>query len=54
MGLLLPCKVVLIEKEGKTRVMMLRISELSQKYLGSDGKKAIGFENELIEVLDSL
>lgn len=54
MGLLLPCKIVLMEKGQKTKVLMLRISELSQKYLGSDGRKAIAYENELIEVLNAL
>jgi len=54
MGLLLPCKIVLIEKGEKTRVMMLRVSELAQKYLGSDGKKAMVYEEELISVLDNL
>ncbi len=54
MGLLLPCKIVLIEKGEQTRVLMLRISELAQKYLGSDGSKAIGYENELISVLEDL
>lgn len=54
MGLLIPCKIVLIEKPSGTRVMMLRVSELAQKYLGSDGKKAEFYEEELISVLEKL
>lgn len=54
MGLLLPCKIVLVEKGENTRVMMLRVSELAQHYLNSDGKKAIEYERELISVLENL
>lgn len=54
MGLLLPCKVVLVEKGGETRVMMLRVSEVSKHYLGSDGKKAEEYEEELITILEKL
>lgn len=53
-GLLLPCKIVLIEKGGKTRVLMLRVSQLAKDYLGSDGSKATGYEDELISVLEKL
>lgn len=54
MGLLLPCKIVLVEKGNKTRVIMLRVSEVSRHFLGSDGKKAEGYEEELISILDKL
>ncbi len=53
-GLFLPCKIVLIEKGKNTRVLMLRVSELGRKYLGSDGKTAEGFEEELISVINRL
>lgn len=54
MGLLLPCKIVLVEKGDKTRVMMLRVSEVSKNYLGSNGKKAEEYEEELISVIEKL
>ena len=53
-GLFIPCKIVLIEKDGETRVLMLRVSELSRNYLNLDGKTAEKYENELIEVLKAL
>lgn len=53
-GLFIPCKIVLIEKDGKTKAMMMLVSELGRKYLGSDGKKAEEYEKELISVIDRL
>lgn len=51
-GLLIPCKIVLIEKGDSTKIEMMRVSELAQKYLGSDGKTAEKYEEELIAVIE--
>ncbi len=53
-GLFLPCKMLLIEKENKTRVVIMRVSELARKYLGSDGAKVSGYEEELISLINRL
>lgn len=53
-GLFLPCKIVVAEKDKKTKVMMLKVSEMARAHLNTEGKEAEKYEEELIGVLDAL
>ncbi|MEM0139543.1 MAG: DUF302 domain-containing protein [Ferroplasma sp.] len=53
-GAFIPCKVVLIEHGGKTKLIMPRPSVQSREYLGSDGKVAEKYEAILINILSKI
>ncbi len=53
-GLYLPCKIV-IEGDGKrSKIKMLLISELAQKYIDEDPGRPRFYENELRMALESI
>ncbi len=53
-GLFLPCKIVIAGDESSSKVMMLRVSEMAETFLSEDRKYALKYEEELVEVLNSL
>ncbi len=53
-GLFLPCKVVIAGDESRSKVMMLRVSEMAEKHLSDSGEHALKYEEELIRALESV
>ena len=53
-GLLLPCRIMITEKDDKTLIGMLRVSEIASKYLREDRGRALQFERELIASMNSI
>ena len=54
-GLFLPCKIIIEETgQNRSKVSLLRVSELDRSYLGGNGKIAEKYENELINVIKSV
>ncbi len=53
-GAFIPCKLVLIENDGKTRILMPKPSVFSREYLNSDGKIAEKYESALIELINKI
>ncbi len=53
-GAFIPCKIVIIQKGDKTKVLMPKPSVQSREYLGTDGKIAEKYENIIIGVLEEL
>ena len=53
-GLLLPCRIMITKKADKTLLGMLRVSEIASKYLKEEREKALQFERELIDSMNSI
>ncbi|MFG1415562.1 MAG: DUF302 domain-containing protein [Thermoplasmataceae archaeon] len=53
-GLLLPCRIMITKKGDKTLLGMLRVSEIASKYLKEEREKALQFERELIDSMNSI
>lgn len=53
-GLFLPCKIVIAGDQEKSKVMMLRVSEMAETHLGDSREHALKFEEELVEMLKNL
>lgn len=53
-GLFLPCKIVIIQKGPRSRIMLARVSTQSADYLGADPKVARKYEDELTSMIASL
>lgn len=55
MGIFLPCKITIEEiDQEKSKVSLLRVSELDRSFLGGSGKIAEKYENELINIINSI
>ena len=53
-GAFIPCKLVLMQKGNKTRILMPKPSVQAKEYLNSSGEIAKKYENTLTEIIDIL
>ncbi len=51
-GAFIPCKVILAQKDNKTKIIIPKPSVFSREFLNSDGKIAEKYENIIINIVD--